>query len=311
MRRKIFFIFAFIGILSIGRGTFVFAAPPLLFSELPDVLEMFLPPPPPVPTPSWHDMDEWEVWPEPEPIPEPTPEPIIIPAPTPVPMPEPTPTPVPEHTPVPTPTPIPGYHPRGLTDISGHWAEAAIVSAFDRSILNVQPGNVVRPNQRITRGEFAFSLNQWIIANYAFLQAMGFTYEGAALPVIGVPLDHQFRAGIDSLAAMGMIGGEVEFGPDEYVQRQEVSRIWLNLLLRLPASDFTLNYFRGLNVEGILYRYRDQGRIAGWARDSVAVMTDRRIMSGSDGMFRPTDAITRAETMAAFQNAESALRIRY
>ena len=286
----------------------VFAAPPLQFTELPDVFDMFLPPPSPTPLPVWE--------PAPQPMPVPTPAPVPIPAPTPAPIPMPAatpaptpiPTPEPTPTPMPDPTPAPVYHPRGLTDISDHWAQNAIIYAFDRGLIHMRSDNMARPNQNVTRGEFAFSLNQWMMANYDRLQLLGFTYTDTGLPVIGVPQDHPFRAGIDSLASMGMIGGDVAFEPDEYVQRQEASRIWLNLFLRLPNSSFNAVYFSGLDVDEILEQYRDRTRIAAWARDAVAVVTDRGFMGGADGNFRPTDILTRAEAFSAFQNVEQGLR---
>ena len=301
MRRKICIGLTLIIVLS---NQSFFAAPPLHFTELPGVSDMFLPPPAPTPTPVWE--------PEPQPIWTPPP-PQLIPAPIPVITPEPTPTPAPVHipipepTPAPTPEPTPTPYPRGLTDISGHWAEQAIIYAFDRGLINVHPDNTVRPNQNMTRGEFAFTLNQWITAHYELLQSFGFTYTNANLAVVGVSEYHPFRSSIDSLAAMGMIGGDVPFMPDEYVQRQEISRIWLNLFLRLPNSSFNAAYFTGLDVEEILGPYQDQPRIAAWARDAVAIMTDRGFMGGSDGNFRPSDTLTRAEAFAIFQNIERSL----
>ena len=314
----------------------VYAAPPLHFRELPNVDDVSPPAPTPAPTPSWDDWEDWratddneddpdladatapEYTPAPAvtptpvatPIPDTTPTPVATPVPTPIatptPVPEPVPTPVASPTPAPEATSTPVTHPRGLTDIAGHWAESAIIYAYDRNLIH-GTGPTVGPNQNITRGEFAFSLNQWILANYDLLISLGFTYDGVGLAVVGVPGNHMFRGSIDSLAAMGMIGGDTAFLPDEYVQRQEASRIWLNFFLRLNNSTFTEAYFRGLNVEAILEQYNDQSRIAAWARDSVAVMTDRGFMSGAAGNFRPAAALTRAEAFAAFQNVERTL----
>lgn len=281
---------------------------------------MPVPPQPPqplvVPAPELTPGPDPVLEPAPVPVPEPELTPGLTPDPAPEPAPdtypptqEPTPEPIPAPAPEPAPTPDPG--PATLTgpqDIAGHWAEGAILYAFNRGLINMPPDNIISPNQRITRGEFAFSLDRWFTANLGQLHALGFTYEGAALPVVGVPANHPFRGSIESLAAMGMIGGEVDFMPDEYVQRQEVSRIWLNLFLRLPNSSFNTAYFSGLNVDEVLGEYRDGTRIASWARDAVAVMTDREFMGGSGGNFRPTDTLTRAEAYVIFQNIERGLR---
>ena len=299
MRLKI--IAALLLVFALGSQSFS-AAPPLHFTELPAVLDMFRPPPPPdASAPDWIP-DALSFWETAIPIaPEEADylaegEEIIIP----LPLAEATMLPAP-------PRPLDQYQP-GIGDIAGHWAEQAILANIERGMVHIQAEGNVQPNQPITRGEFVFSLDRWITANYSLLQSMGFTYTGANLAVIGVPHDHPFRASIDSLALLGMIGGDVAFMADEYVQRQEVSRIFLNLFMRLSDSSFDIAYFAGLNVSAILSQYYDEEDIAGWARDSVALMTDRGFMGGAGGDFRPTDAITRAEAHMTFQNIERHLR---
>ena len=291
MRFKIFVVLLLIFMLS---SQVVSAAPPLHFTDLPGIHDVFRSPPlPGAPTPDWipDTLSFWEtaisvVQEDDAEILAPLPfaDALILPS-----------------------YPMPAYT-SGLADISGHWAEQAILANFNRGIVHIPSGNNVMPNQSITRGEFAFSLDRWITANYNLLQSMGFTYTGANLAVIGVPDYHPFRTSINSLALIGMVGGDVDFMADEYVQRQEASRIWLNLLLRLGHSDFNAAYLSRLNVEDILSQYQDQERIAAWARDSAAVMTDRGCMGGAGGNFRPTDALTRAEVHMIFQNIERYLR---
>jgi len=300
----------------------VYAAPPLRFTDLPGVYDMFLPPPPPTPLPNW---DTWEPAPpsaslpipeiivtypinvaEPiaEPIIEPiTPPPIVPPPPEP-PLPPAEPPLEPTEQPIEPTDPAPMPHPLGLGDISGHWAEQAITYAFNRGLIFTPSDGVFRPNQNITRGEFAFMLERWITANYAQLQSLGFIYAGENLTVLGVPEYHHFRHSIVSLAFMGMVGGDAPFMPDEYVQRQEITRILLNLFLRLPNSDFNVFYFNTLNAEEILARYSDQNQIASWARDSVAIMVDRGFMGTDTDTFRPASPLSRAEAYVVFYNVE-------
>ncbi|MCL1988259.1 MAG: S-layer homology domain-containing protein, partial [Firmicutes bacterium] len=227
---------------------------------------------------------------------------------TPEPTPIPTPEPTPEPTPIPTPEPPPIPQTAGPSDIAGHWAESAILYAFNRGLTgNLQSNQPVFPDQQITRGEFAAYLERWITANYATLANLGFSYDGQALPIIGVAEDHPLLPSLHSLAQMGMIGGNVPFMPDEPVQRQEASRILLNLLLRLPNSSFDVQYFSNLNVEQTLSRFSDQASIAGWARDSIAVLVDRGFLFGPPNI-RPTAIMTRAEIFITFQYMETGLR---
>jgi hypothetical protein len=299
-----------------------YAAPALHFSDLPGVFDMFLPPPAPTPVPIWgSDLPEPEFVPIPirPPVqaPQPAPMPITpsvpdVPTATPqpgvsVPVPTPAPTPPPLTPQIPVPQVTPAPQPGGLADISGHWAHDAIMSAHNHGMINIQNNNV-RPNDPITRGEFAYALMGWIDANYGLLRTLGFTYDGTALNVVGVPHDHPLRARIADLAAMGLVGGNVDFMPDENVQRQEAARILLNVFLRLPDSRFNEFYFAALDVENVLGRYNDQTRISAWARDAVAIMTDNDFMSGTGSNFRPQVSLTRAEAYVIFQNIERSLR---
>jgi len=316
MKLKIFAVFALVAMLGSQTVLASRTPPPLTFTELPGVLDMFLPPPPPppIPMPEWIPaaIEPWDTMPdyaadlfdffeyfgyaEEVYVPMPTPTPPML-------------EPVPEPVPTPAPTPPPAAeHPRGLTDISGHWAEGAIVYAFDRGMVHVQPNMTVQPNQAVTRGEFAFMLDGWVNANVDILHMFGFTFEGSNLSVVGVPADHVFRSNIDSLAFFGLVGGDADFGPDVLVQRQEITRILLNMLVRLPYSNFDSNYFAQLNTSAVLRRFDDEEQIAGWARDSVAVMADRGFMGGAGGSFRPSANLTRAEAYATFQNIERHLR---
>ena len=275
MRRKICVVLLLAIVLS-SRP--VFAAPH--FTELPGIFDMFLPP-----FPIADDEPSFEDWFEALQL-------------------EPEPSTVDWYGLFDT-IPVPALTARPA-DVTGHWAEQAVLHGVARGMIVVHPDNTVRPNHPITRGEFAFALDRWVTVNYALLQALGFTYDDG-LAVVGVPELHPFRGSIESLARLGLIGGNVDFMPDEHVQRQEISRIWLNLFMRLQNSNFNAAYFRNLNVEGILDRYDDQEQIAGWARDAVAVMTERGFVGGAGGSFRPVDAITRAEAHTIFYSVETAI----
>jgi len=156
----------------------------------------------------------------------------------------------------------------------------------------------------MTRGELVFMLERWVVANYDLMVSRGFTYPGVEIAVMGVPLDHPFIDNINSLAYFGFIGGNSPFAPDEYVTRAEMSLLFLNILRRAPDS-FDDNYFDLLNIDEILSQYNDQRSIAAWAREAVAVMTDKGFLSGyEDGNFRPTRRLLRSEAFSAVTNID-------
>jgi len=156
----------------------------------------------------------------------------------------------------------------------------------------------------MTRGELVFMLERWIIANYDLMVSRGFTYPGIEISVMGVPADHSFIENINSLAYFGFIGGTSPFAPDEYVTRAEMSLLFLNILRRAPGA-FDDNYFALLNVDEILGNYNDDSAIAAWAREAIAVMTDKGFLSGyEDGNFRPARRLLRSEAFSAVTNID-------
>jgi len=301
--RLLFFVFGLFISVGLVNHTAYAAAPPLHFGELPGIFDSFMPLPAPTPIPPVMENIV-----EAEPLDMYLPEPDMLPS---VPqITEPTPqavelTPQPEP-PAPAPVMMAPVYPRGIRDIAGHWAEQAVVTAFDRGMVNINPENMLaRPGENTTRGEFVLALDRWITANNELLYALGFASPGTPLTVLGVPDNHPFFPSINSLAQRGMIGGEAPFMPDEFVSRQEISRIFFNLFLRLNNSGFEEVFLPTFNTEVALLNITDAADTASWARDSVAVMFDRNLMSGyADGSFRPTTPMTRAETYSTFQNVE-------
>ena len=294
--RLLFFVFVlFISVGLVNRTAYA-VAPPLQFGELPGIFDSFMPLPAPTPIPPIME-NIVEVEPLDQYFPEPDMSlPSAPQAAAPTPQPEPPPAPV-------MMAPV---YPRGIRDIAGHWAEQAVITAFDRGMVNINSENMLaRPGESTTRGEFALALDRWITANNDLLYALGFASPGTPLTVLGVPDHHPFFSSINSLAQRGMVGGEAPFMPDEFVSRQEVSRIFFNLFLRLNNSGFEEVFLPTFNTDVALLNVTDAGDTASWARDSVAVMFNRNLMLGyADGSFRPTTPMTRAETYSTFQNVE-------
>lgn len=212
--------------------------------------------------------------------PGPTPAP---PGPTPAP-PGPTPAP-PGPTPAPPgPTPAPPS-PAPLGDIVGHWSEAFVRGLVTRKIVTGYEDGSFRPNNRLTRAEYAVLLSK------AFdLPAVrpNVTYTDVAADFWGAPT-------IAETSRMGFLAGypDGSFRPGNNLTRVE-ALLALSNGLKLPPS--SLN---GLAL------YRDRAQIPSYASAPLAAATAQRIVVNypQTDALRPLEQITRGEVAALVYQA--------
>lgn len=161
-----------------------------------------------------------------------------------------------------------------FTDLGGHWAAAAVQQAVAAGYLKGYPDGTFKPDQGVTRAEFVAILNQ------------AFKVSGSGsgqLPYRDVSKNGWYYSAISSAVARGYVDGYADgtFRPDQAITRQEAA-VWLDRLLNLQG-EATLSF-------------KDASVIASEARDAVARLAVKKIMSGyPDGTFGPKRTITRAE----------------
>lgn len=170
---------------------------------------------------------------------------------------------------------------------SGFWAEVFIRSLVDRGILSGFPDGSFRPNEAVTRAQFA-----------AFLMAAFPTPNSeSALRFWDVPADHWAAKAIGQAAAYGFLSGYADnsFQPNKPISRLEV-------LIALATG---LNYGLENPADVVLAHYNDEVIVPGYARDRVAAATEKRIVvSYPDTRFlNPTRSATRAEVAALIYQA--------
>jgi len=171
----------------------------------------------------------------------------------------------------------------GYRDLEGHWAEDTLRSWIERGLLTGYPDGTVRPNQVVTRAEFAALVNRL----FQFNVKVGIDFADVS--------DEWFRDTIAVAVAAGYLSGYPDgtIRPNGLITRQEAASI-VARILNLGASD----------AEGLLRAFSDANDIAAWARNAVAAVVERSIMGGyPDGTFRPGKALTRAEAVVILDNA--------
>ncbi len=164
------------------------------------------------------------------------------------------------------------------SDIKGHWAEAHIKKCTEYGIVQGDSGRFY-PDLYVTRAELAAMLDR--LMGYTALAPNHFN---------DLENDAWYTESILHLADAGvMLGnGLGSVRPSAKVTREEA----VTMIARafLMHSDGT----------AALEAYADASSVAYWAREAVAVMTERGYINGIDGSFYPQNYMTRAEAAKVF-----------
>ena len=172
-----------------------------------------------------------------------------------------------------------------FTDTTGHWAETAITKwSEEYSIIGGYDDGTFRPDNSITRGAFAGILDR-------FLKFQTASPAGTFSDLDG----NYWEDAILKLHASGVYLGNngAALAGDTITRQQAVTMIG-------RAFDIT--------GETTTVHYLDAEQVSSYALPYLAEMSARGyITDSSDGYFRPTEAITRAEIVTILDNMIEAL----
>ena len=176
---------------------------------------------------------------------------------------------------------IPAHAEQGFSDISGHWAEAAILRWNGLGILSGYPDGAFRPNNTVTRGELAAIINK----------LMQFPAVPADVALFAdMPRGAWYAGHINALALQGaylVSRGEANGGA---------------VLTREEAAAMIFNSFALENPSGELF-FTDSAEISPDYLQKIGIMQNTGFLSGfPDGSFRPKAPITRAQVLAILDN---------
>ncbi|MCE5284976.1 MAG: S-layer homology domain-containing protein, partial [Pelosinus sp.] len=167
-----------------------------------------------------------------------------------------------------------------LTDITGHWAEPNINSLVSMGAISGYPDGTFKPDNTITRAEFAAIL------------AKAFKLQEKEGKVFTDTTDHWAKDFIATAAASGIIGGydQNTFGPDDPVTREQMALMTVKAAKLNPAS-------------GEL-AFTDSAQISSWANNAVLTAVKKGIIKGyPDNTFRPQGKAARAEAVTLIISA--------
>lgn len=196
-------------------------------------------------------------------------------------------------------------------DFVGHWAQDQIVDAMLSGQVDVAEN--YRPQDGITRAEFAK------IACTVFGIEVSEGQDEPFHDVNNSDWHHKYVAALynTKVGEQSVVQGDGEnFRPNDKITRQEVAVI-VSKLVSGEAKETTIDV-NGTKVDKVVKtNFKDDEAIAAWADQSVKYLNEtakytnakgeqKAIVEGDNGLFNPTQAITRAEALVMVQRAGSA-----
>lgn len=170
--------------------------------------------------------------------------------------------------------------PGTLNDIAGHWAEANIRKLVDLNVISGYPDGSFKPDDNITRAEFATLL----VKAFKLAPQNGKVFLDTA--------GHWAENNISTAALSGIVNGyeDGSFGPDDLITREQMA------VMIVKAKKMALK-------SGEI-QFADGPDVSAWARDALATAIKYSIMKGyPDNTFLPQGNATRAEAVTVIVNA--------
>jgi len=176
-------------------------------------------------------------------------------------------------------TPLPSVS-TTLTDIAGHWAIDSIKTLLQKGAITGYPDQSFKPNNNITRAEFATVL----VKAFNLEPGTGKNFDDTA--------DHWAKNEIATAAAHGIVSGysATAFGPNDNITREQMA------VMIVKAAE--------LSQTSAAPSFNDSNNIADWAEQSVAAASAAGIIKGyPDNTFLPQGQATRAEAATVIVKA--------
>lgn len=159
-----------------------------------------------------------------------------------------------------------------LKNIKGHWAEKQITKLVDLDAINGYPDNTFKPNNNITRAEFATVL----------VKALKLEQKGNK--VFADTVNHWAKDFIATACEYGIVNGigNNKFAPNALITREQMAV--------MAAKSVNLSANKNAKT------FADEAEISSWAKEAVKAASSNDIINGySNGKFEPKQNATRAE----------------
>ncbi len=182
-----------------------------------------------------------------------------------------------------------------FTDLEKHWSKDAVEKMYSYGVVKGYEDNTFRPDNTVTRAEFAVMLNRVLNTDISTLSAD----DQKELPFKDVPKTHWGYSEIAALYEQGIITGvsATAFEPAEPIKRQDMAK----LIYEANEKSDALELF----VDGSknIAKFDDVGDIAKYAVDAFTLVYQAGVFNGdTENNLNPKGLATRGETAQVFSN---------
>lgn len=164
-----------------------------------------------------------------------------------------------------------------ISDINGHWGEKSIREAVETGLVDGYPDGAFRPDQQVTRAEFATMLHRM----FAWPNGpdAGFNDQSEILPWA--------REAVSAAVKAGVVSG---YPDGTFRPAADVNRVEAVVMIAKAA---------GLQADkNVLAPFADDAAIASWAKPYIDAAHEAGLVEGQSGnRFNPQAAMTRAEAV--------------
>ncbi|ABR47724.1 cell wall/surface repeat protein [Alkaliphilus metalliredigens QYMF] len=178
------------------------------------------------------------------------------------------------------------WNPITVAAVENHWSKETVNDMASR--LVIKNPDTFKPNQLITRGEFAEYITK----------ALGIYLTGTVKTTkfSDVPLTHELSDAITIATDYGIISGYPDgtFKPDAQISREEAMTMYAGAMDVVDLQEIDNNR---------IHNYIDKDQIATWAYESVKKTVSAGVFSGRTAeTINPKDTFTYAEAATAIRN---------
>lgn len=176
------------------------------------------------------------------------------------------------------PTPvIPTPTPSVETIDKTHWAYEAIKFVTDNGIMETEKNGDFRGSEKVSRADFI----------YYVMKAIGAGETEYANEFADVSSSDYYAGALQKAVQLGIISRDESFYPDREVSREEICKILV----------IALKYDCECKDKADLSKFKDENKVALWARGYVATAVQNGVLIGiSQDEFMPKGVVTREQT---------------
>lgn len=176
------------------------------------------------------------------------------------------------------------FNSKSFADTAKHWAKASIENMASRLILSGVDQEHFKPDNKITRAEFTAII----------VRALGLRQANKSTSFNDVKSSDWFNNDVAIGVSYGIVGGysDGSFKPGKQITREE-AMIVIARAMEIVGLNTKL---KAQETDELLQAFADRDQFSGWAREAAALNARYGIITGTNGMAKPKQLITRAET---------------